>query len=58
MSINRTPSFLLLRFLCRYKENDVAVGQSRRFFFSLGYKSQQKEQPIKDLLLSDDKKEY
>jgi hypothetical protein len=25
------PSFLLLRFLCRHKENDVAVGQPRRF---------------------------
>jgi hypothetical protein len=26
-------SFLLLRFLCRYKENEVAVGQTRRFWF-------------------------
>ena len=26
-------SFLLLRFLCHYKENDVAVGQPRRFCF-------------------------
>jgi hypothetical protein len=33
------PSFLLLRFLCRYKENEVAVGQPRRF---LGFKLQQK----------------
>ena len=29
------PSFLLLRFLCRYKENEVAVGQPRRFRFFL-----------------------
>jgi hypothetical protein len=29
------PSFLLLRFLCRHKENEVAVGQPRRFFFKL-----------------------
>ena len=28
-------SFLLLRFLCRHKENDVAVGQPRRFCFRL-----------------------
>jgi len=28
-------SFLLLRFLCRYKENEVAVGQPRRFCFGL-----------------------
>jgi len=28
-------SFLLLRFLCRYKENEVAVGQPRRFYFGL-----------------------
>jgi len=27
--------FLLLRFLCRYKENEVAVGQPRRFWFCL-----------------------
>jgi hypothetical protein len=33
------PSFLLLRFLCRHKENDVAVGQPRRFF---DYKEQKK----------------
>ena len=32
---NAAPSFLLLRFLCRYKENEVAVGQTRRFCFSL-----------------------
>ena len=33
------PSFLLLRFLCRYKENEVAVGQTRRFCFCFwGYK--------------------
>jgi len=28
-------SFLLLRFLCRYKEYEVAVGQTRRFCFDL-----------------------
>ena len=28
-------SFLLLRLLCRYKENEVAVGQPRRFLFCL-----------------------
>jgi hypothetical protein len=28
-------SFLLLRFLCCYKENEVAVGQPRRFCFCL-----------------------
>jgi len=38
------PSFLLLRFLCRYKENDVAVGQTRRFlFYPLIAKDQQKK---------------
>jgi hypothetical protein len=37
-------SFLLLRFLCRYKENDVAVGQPRRFrFYPLSAKNQQKK---------------
>jgi hypothetical protein len=29
------PSFLLLRFLCRHKENEVAVGQTRRSCFCL-----------------------
>ena len=29
----RSESFLLLRLLCRYKENEVAVGQTRRFLF-------------------------
>jgi hypothetical protein len=41
---NAAPSFLLLRFLCRYKENEVAVGQTRRFCFSLwGLKVLKKE---------------
>ena len=36
------PSFLLLRFLCRHKENEVAVGQTRRFCFVFGIKSSTK----------------
>ena len=38
----RSASFLLLRFLCRYKENEVAVGQPRRFLIlSLNFRVQQ-----------------
>ena len=33
------PSFLLLRFLCRHKENEVAVGQTRRLAFVFGVKN-------------------
>jgi hypothetical protein len=29
------PSFLLLRFLCRYKENEVAAGHPDGFAFML-----------------------
>jgi len=46
------PSFLLVRFLCRHKENEVVFGQPRRFcFMFLGLKVLQKEQQIIDLLL-------
>ena len=46
-------SFLLLRFLCRYKENDLLSGNPDDFVFAFEGKVQQKEQQINDLLHSD-----
>jgi len=37
------PSFLLLRFLCRYKENEIAVGQPDGFALVFEFKSSSKE---------------
>ena len=37
------PSFLLLRFLCRYKENEVAVGNPDGFVFNLNKGTQRNE---------------
>jgi hypothetical protein len=39
----RSAKFLLLRFLCRHKENEVAVGQTRRFCFCLWGKNSTKK---------------
>jgi len=37
------PSFLLLRFLCRYKENEVAVGHPDGFAFVFKFQSSSKK---------------